>query len=78
MAAGLLACTMVGAIIAHFTVLYAEMGAGGAVPPLISEMMGGIANGALAAVVVLWVAGAAWSWKAFASLQFSYNIVPRR
>jgi hypothetical protein len=59
-------------------VLTVSMGAGGAVPPLISEMMGGIANGALAAVVVLWVAGAAWSWKAFASLQFSYNIVPRR
>ena len=34
-AAGLLACTMVGAIIAHFTVLYAEMGAGGAVPALV-------------------------------------------
>jgi hypothetical protein len=41
-------------------------------------MMGGIAKGALAAVVVLWAAGAAWSWKSFGSLQFSYNIVPRR
>ena len=59
-------------------VLTISVGAGDTVSPLISEMMGGIAKGALAAVVVLWVAGAAWSWKSFGSLQFSYNIVPRR
>ncbi len=35
LAAGLLACTMLGAILAHFTVLYAEMGAGGAVPAFV-------------------------------------------
>lgn len=59
-------------------VLTVSTGAGGAVPPLISEMMGGIEKGALAAVVVLWAAGAAWSWKSFDALQFGYNIVPRR
>lgn len=59
-------------------VLTVSLGAGGAVSPLISEVMRGVAKGALSAVAVLWVAGAAWSWKSFGSLQFSYNIVPRR
>ena len=59
-------------------VLTVSMGAGDTVPPLISEMMDGIAKGALAVLVVLWVLGAAWGWKSFSSLQFKYNIVPRR
>ncbi len=41
-AAGLLLCTMVGALIAHFTVLLPTMGAGAAVPALVLGVLAAI------------------------------------
>lgn len=41
-AAGLLVCTMIGAVIAHFTVLLATMGAGAAVPAVVLGVLAAV------------------------------------
>ncbi|MBP2674211.1 MAG: hypothetical protein H6Q84_1051 [Deltaproteobacteria bacterium] len=59
-------------------VVSVSWGAGASVPPLIAAMLGGLMKAALAAVAILWIAGAVWSWKAFDTLQVKYNITLRR
>ncbi|MEW6720537.1 MAG: tetratricopeptide repeat protein [Thermodesulfobacteriota bacterium] len=48
------------------------------VPALISDMLGGLMMVAVPALVLLWIAGIAWSWHSFSKLQAMYNIIPRR
>jgi len=45
---------------------------------MISGIMKGITPVMSAVLFLVWVSGIAWSWRAFDSLRFKYNIVPRR